>query len=442
MSQRAPPKKTAASKDAGREGTPTERIDVRFALDEQPPGARGLQALRDLRRQQRLVARGGTAGERAGQTSRAPARAAGLRSRSLAPAAPAAPAEPRGTHGHDEPTAPALPAVEASPLSKKAPKVRAARSPAAAWGDLEKERARAPLEPARYRALAALARSHGDGDRVQVLEEVARALCGAAELDAPAPRLTLRQEDWQSLLRSGSPSAAFDLFAIAGPVLCEAEARPAEEVDIGRPFAMGRNEGSRATGEALLNAVRILGLRAPDVSMSSESSPPLRAVNTEPPRILVGRSAVKDEPFPPARLRFFAGRALASFHPELAAPRLLGAEQLELRLRQLAAAVADRGPVPEAALNLARRVPAKGHGRLDELFKMLARERVSAASLRRSARCSVNRAGLVVAGSAAAAVDALRAKRGGAAELEDLLAFAASERYYQIRFGRPPALAS
>lgn len=420
MSKRAPPRKPASHGDAGRDGTPTEKIPVHFSLDEHPPGARGLEALRDLRRAQRLQAR---------RSAVRPPEAA--RPRRAAPPS-------------DEPTVPELPTLEETgpKAPPKTPKVHLARSPAVAWDELSRERSRAPLEPARYRALAALAKSHGDGDRAALMEEIARSLEGKAAVPtAPEPRYTLRQEDWQALLRSDVRSAAFDLFAIAGPALCEAEARPAEALGAGRPFAMDHSEGSRATGEALLAAVRILGLRAPDVTMSSAPTPPLRAVNTQPPRILVGRLAVKDEPLPSAHLRFFAGRCLASFHPELAAPRLLSTEQLERRLRQLASAVADQGPVPEPALRLARRVPAKGHRRLDELFKMLAREGVTAASLRRSARFCVNRAGLAVSGSVGAAIAALRAKRGGAAELEDLLAFAASARFYRVRFGRPPALA-
>jgi hypothetical protein len=417
MSKRTPPANSASPGGADGEKTPTEKAAVRFPLDDHPPAARGLEALSGLCRQQQLQAR-----------------------KSAGPP-PDRPGVGRASGGQEEPTAPELPALEAAPCAPLMGRPGAVRSPAGEWDELQRQRERAPLDPARYRALAALAEAHGDPDRGALMQEIARALEGEGGIEAEAPRLTLSQEDWQAILRFGLRSVAFDVFAIAGRVLCAAEAEPAPELGAGRPFTMGRGAGSRATGEALLAAVRILGLRAPDVSMSSAQSPPLRSVNTLPPQILVGRMAVKEEPLPSAHLRFFAGRALACFHPDLAAPRLLSAQQLELRLRQLAMAVADRGPVPEAVLDLARQVPAKGRGRLHDLLEMLHRDGVTATSLRQSARFCVNRAGLVVAGSVEAAVAALRAKRGGSAELEDLLAFAVSGPYYETRFGRQPAFA-
>jgi hypothetical protein len=415
MSKRASPGNPASPGGAEGERKPTEKVANRFPLDDRSPGTRGLETLSDLREQPQARESAGPSPDRSGAS--------------------------RASGGPEEATVSELPALEAAPRTPFMGRPGAARSPAGEWDELQRQRERAPLDPVRYRALAALAEAHGDPDRGALMQEIARALEGDGDIEAEAPRPTLRQEGWQAILRFGLRSVAFDVFAIAGRVLCAAEARPARELGAGRPFTMGRGAGSRATGEALLAAVRILGLRAPDVSMSSAQSPPLWSVNTLPPQILVGRMAVKEEPLPSAHLRFFAGRALACFHPDLAAPSLLGAQQLELRLRQLAMAVADRGPVPEAVLDLARQVPAKGRERLHDLLEMLHRDGVTATSLRRFARLCVNRAGLVVAGSVEAAVAALRVERGGSAELEDLLAFAASRSYYEIRFGRRPDFA-
>jgi hypothetical protein len=53
--------------------------------------------------------------------------------------------------------------------------------------------------------------------------------------------------------------------------------------------------------------------------------------------------------------------------------------------------------------------------------------------LAEGARFSANRAGLVVCGGVAPAVAALRAKRARPAEMMELVRFAASERYLQLR---------
>jgi hypothetical protein len=52
---------------------------------------------------------------------------------------------------------------------------------------------------------------------------------------------------------------------------------------------------ARAVADALLAAVRILGVRSPDVYLLDESGPPLSLVFTTEPRILVGKLAVKKE---------------------------------------------------------------------------------------------------------------------------------------------------
>ena len=58
------------------------------------------------------------------------------------------------------------------------------------------------------------------------------------------------------------------------------------------------------------------------------------------------------------------------------------------------------------------------------------------AKLAESARHSANRAGLVVAGGIAPALAAMRAKRALKSEVIELLRFAASERYLELRTRR------
>ena len=59
--------------------------------------------------------------------------------------------------------------------------------------------------------------------------------------------------------------------------------------------------------------------------------------------------------------------------------------------------------------------------------------RLDLASLTEGARHSANRAGLVVCGGIAPAIASLRAKRALPSEMMELVRFAASERYLQLR---------
>jgi hypothetical protein len=137
-----------------------------------------------------------------------------------------------------------------------------------------------------------------------------------------------------------------------------------------------------------------------------------------------------------AQLRFFAGRALAGFSPELMALRMLPWERVAHGLENLSRAVFADAPLTSSARALARRIPAKSEERVAFLLEQFERRHLDVARLTEAARHTSNRAGMLVAGGVAPAVSALRAKRGADEELVELVRFAASSKYLAMRSKR------
>ena len=132
-----------------------------------------------------------------------------------------------------------------------------------------------------------------------------------------------------------------------------------------------------------------------------------------------------------AELRFFAGRALFTLQPELMALRNLRRDQL-LRGIVLVSQVAEgRGSPPETK-HFRDAVPERSWERLRQLVRKMG-PRLDLSALSEGARHSVNRAGLVVCGGIAPAIASLRAKKALPSEMTELIRFAASERYLQLR---------
>ncbi|HEY0882846.1 MAG TPA: hypothetical protein VGD87_15000, partial [Archangium sp.] len=178
------------------------------------------------------------------------------------------------------------------------------------------------------------------------------------------------------------------------------------------------------------SAVRILGLRSPDVYLSEDPGPPLALVYTTAPRIVVGKLAVKKE-VTDAELRFFAGRTLFTQQPELMALRSLRREAV-LRGLVLVSQVVEGRSSPAETKIFRETVQGKSWDRLKQLVKVVG-TRLDLGALTEGARHSANRAGLVVCGGIAPAIASLRAKKALPSEMMELVRFAASERYLQLR---------
>jgi tetratricopeptide (TPR) repeat protein len=287
-----------------------------------------------------------------------------------------------------------------------------------------------PLEPDGYRSLAEHFDTAGDATRSSLMLEITRALEGDPNAAPRAPRLILSTADRQGLrhpLVRGEPA---ELLGLLGPALCRLIPARGKEPAGRDEFRLDMGKGARGVADSLLVAVRVLGVRAPDVLLSEDPGPPFAVVGASAPRLMVGKLAVK-KVIPDAELRFFAGRALFTLASDLLALRLLRRDDLLQGMQVVGQVMEGKNTGVEARV-VREAVPARSLERVRQLWRLHGR-RVDLSALTEGARHSVNRAGLVVCGGIAPAVAALRAKKALNAEVVELVRFAASERYLKLR---------
>ena len=269
-----------------------------------------------------------------------------------------------------------------------------------------------------------------DATRSSLMLEIARALEGDPHAAPRTPRLILNATDRAGLKHPSLRGEGGELLGLVGVALCRLSPARGKDAGTNHEFNLDAGKGARAVADALLAAVRILGVRSPDVYLTEEPGPPLGLVFTTEPRILVGKLAVKKE-VSDAELRFFAGRVLFTQQPDLMALRSLRREQL-LRGLVLVTQVVEGRASPAETRVFRDAIPARAWERLKTLIRAVG-TRVDLAQLTDGARHSANRAGLVVCGGIAPAIASLRAKKALPSEMMELVRFAASERYLQLR---------
>jgi len=283
----------------------------------------------------------------------------------------------------------------------------------------------APLETGVHRALSDHFDRKGDVLRASLFTEVAHALEGDPDAEPLAPKGTLSATSLLALRHPDLKGVWVEALHLSGEALVAEAARERKMP----PFVMDAGKGAPAAAQALLDAVRILGQRAPDVVLSPEEGPPFALEHTDPVRLSVGRAAVKKE-WSPGELRFFAARALYSLAPELLALRLLDVNQLGLGMKR----VLENVQLPRNRMRgPATQINPKARERLLDLFDDLKGNRPQWESLMLAARHAANRAGFVAAGGVAPALRALQAKRADVEELGALVKFAVSDRMVRIR---------
>jgi len=288
-----------------------------------------------------------------------------------------------------------------------------------------------PLDPDAYQRLADYFDRLGDLERGDLMAEIAGALEGVPEAPARVPRLILSAGDRSGLRHPLLRNEAGELLSLAGQALCHLYPTKGRAAGTRDRFHLEAGPGAAASADALLSAVRILGLRSPDVFLAEDNGPPFSLVFPKELRILVGRAALRG-PLPGPELRFFAGRALFTQNPDLLALRTLTVEQLEVALVALEGALfGGRKMGPEARV-VREALPSKTVSRLKQLLPEV-KEHLELESLVEGARHSANRAGLLVAGAVSPALAALRAKRALEPEVVELVRFAGSERYLKLR---------
>jgi hypothetical protein len=111
--------------------------------------------------------------------------------------------------------------------------------------------------------------------------------------------------------------------------------------------------------------------------------------------------------------------------------RNLRREQLMRGLHVIAQVARGRTDSAEARV-VRDAIPQRSWERVRQLSRTVL-PNLDVARLAEGARNAVNRAGLVVCGAVAPAIAALKAKKALSAETVELVRFAASERYLQLR---------
>jgi tetratricopeptide (TPR) repeat protein len=344
------------------------------------------------------------------------------------------------------PAAPAAPAVPGRPPAAKPPArvgpgaAETRESPVASEPSPDTEpnafrhiRER-PLDAKPYRELAEYFDSRGDTARASLMREIADALDGR---ESPAPRVqrpSLTTEERAGLRHPGLRTPSGELLACAGIALCRLFPAQGRAAGTAEPLRASAGPGAPAVLDALHTAARVLDVNLPELVLAEDDGPPFTAVHAGQPRLLVGRLSIR-QPLPAAELRFHAGRALLSLSPDLLALRALKGGQLLRALALLTTILKDpRASGPEARV-VRESLSPRALERAVALLEPGTRD-FDASALADAARDSANRAGLVACGSVGPALAVLRARRNQDSELVELLRFAASERYLELRAQR------
>lgn len=291
-----------------------------------------------------------------------------------------------------------------------------------------------PLDAKPYRELAGYFDGRGDTDRAALMREIADALEGR---ETPAPRLQrppLTSDERAGLRHPGLRTPAGELLACTGIALCRLFPAQGRAAGTSEPLRASAGPGAPAVLDALHTSARLLDVHLPELVLAEDEGPPFTAIHVGTPRLLVGRLAVR-QPLPAAELRFHAGRALLSLSPDLLALRALKGGQLLRALALLTTLLKDpRASGPEARV-VRESLSPRALERAVALVEPGTRD-FDASALADAARDSANRAGLVACGGVGPAVAVLRARHNPDAELVELLRFAASERYLELRAPR------
>lgn len=303
------------------------------------------------------------------------------------------------------------------------------------------ERARSnPLEPVCYRLLAEYFDGTEDPGRAALMRELSDALEGAPQPAFRPPPLMLTGADRLALKHPSLRGEAGELVGLVGRALCALYPTQGRDAGTSEAFSFSSGKGARAAAEALSIAVRVLGLMAPEVHLSADEGPPFSLVYSGQLRLLVGAVAVR-RVLDAAELRFFAGRALFTQSAEMLPLRMLRREQL-VRGLAVVAEVA-RGQLDSTEARVMRdALPSTAWERVKALTSSVG-SRLDVGQLAEGARHTANRAGLVVCGAVGPALAALKVKKALPPEVTELVRFAASERYLQLRgryVERSPAL--
>jgi tetratricopeptide (TPR) repeat protein len=291
-----------------------------------------------------------------------------------------------------------------------------------------------PLEAGLYAQIAHYFEGRGDMARASLMREIADALEGREGAPPRAPRKPLSTEERSGLRHPLLRTPPGELLACVGVALCRLYPAYGRGAGTNEPLDPDLGPGAPSALDALEATEHLLGAQAPEVVLSEENGPPFSLVYTSTSRLLVGKQAVR-QVLPAAELRFYAGRAIACLSPDLLALRSLKKDQILRGLALLSSVLKDpRASGPEARV-VRETLSSRQVEQAAALFDVATRQ-FDVSALADAARDSANRAGLIACGGVGSVLAALRMKRALEREVVELVRFAASERYFQLRTSR------
>ncbi len=282
-----------------------------------------------------------------------------------------------------------------------------------------------PLQPKGFLRAAQALEAFGAQARAALMRDIAHGLEGHAD-EAPAPRLLCTVSDRAGLRHPILRAEEGELLSLSGMAFCALFPGPPGRAE----FRLDAGPHAGAVADAMLCAIRVLGLRAPELSLAERLPAPFVVDAARTARIWVSSDSVR-RPTPEAVLRFFAGRALFGLHPELLALGKLSEPELTQAAQALEQLLRGVRPPPPLVKALQGGLGPRAVDRLRTLYTRVGRL-LHWPVLRLAAQHSMNRAGLVVSGSASSALVALRRAEGSSDALAELVRFAASERYFRL----------
>ncbi|MBN9687879.1 MULTISPECIES: hypothetical protein [unclassified Corallococcus] len=288
-----------------------------------------------------------------------------------------------------------------------------------------------PLDPKPYRGLVDHFDQRGDATRAALMRELADALEGRDVSSPRVQRAPLTNQERAGLRHPGLRTPSGELLACVGIALCRLFPSPARIASTTEPLRATSGPGAAAVLDALNGAARLLGVPLPELVAGDDDSANITPLHTTAPRLVVGRILVQQPPTN-AELRFHAGRALFSLSPDLLALRALRKDHLLRALALLSSVLKNPKDAGDDARVVRESLSPRALERAALLMEPGTRD-FDASLLVAAARDSANRAGLVACGGPGPALTVLRARRPHDSELEEMVRFAASERYLALR---------
>lgn len=270
-----------------------------------------------------------------------------------------------------------------------------------------------------------------------------------SEAAAPA-QAVLSDRDWVELLMPPETEPLLSsVFALIQPSVVAARARRLEDYGYGSGHEIDPLEYPYGTIYALHYAAQVLGIERPSLYQDPSNPGGLSFLNTEPPSVLLGQLALRED-VPPQASAFLAARHLTFYHRGLYVRQLLPNvtmlkawlfAAIKLLKPQFPITPDVEIPAQEAYSVLERSLTGEQRDHLAHVVSKLTQQGTAldlkkwVAAVDRSA----DRAGLLLCHDLETAVELIRASGDGASSvgmddrLKDVIAFSVSPEYMQLR---------